>query len=88
MRVPTRCDHLLTIDDVSGPATGLLTNAVSARIGDDLLTINGGTNGVTVLGAGLAVAGVARHHPSANSNPDSRLRAGRHHGHQSLGRVQ
>ena len=40
MRVPTRCD--------SGPATGLLTNAVSARIGDDLLTINGGTNGVTV----------------------------------------
>ena len=60
MRVPTRCDHLLTIDDVSGPATGLLTNAVSARIGDDLLTMNGGTNGVTVLGAGLAVAGVAR----------------------------
>ena len=60
MRVPTRCDHQLTIDDVSGPATGLLTNAVSARIGDDLLTINGGTNGVTVLGAGLAVAGVAR----------------------------
>ena len=47
------------IDDVSGPATGLLTNAVSARIGDDPLTINGGTNG-TVLGAGLAVAGVAR----------------------------
>ena len=60
MRVPTRCDYQLTIDDVSGPATGLLTNAVSARIGDDLLTINGGTNGVTVLGAGLAVAGVAR----------------------------
>ena len=60
MRVPTRCDQQLTIDDVSGPATGLLTNAVSARIGDDLLTINGGTNGVTVLGAGLAVAGVAR----------------------------
>ena len=58
-RVPTRCDQQLTIDDVSGPATGLLTNAVSARIGDDLLTINGGTNGVTVLGAGLAVAGVA-----------------------------
>ena len=60
MRVPTRCDHQLTIDDVSGAATGLLTNAVSARIGDDLLTINGGVNGVTVLGAGLAVAGVAR----------------------------
>ena len=60
MRVPTRCDYQLTIDDVSGPATGLLTNAVSARIGDDLLTINGGVNGVTVLGAGLAVAGVAR----------------------------
>ena len=53
-------DYQLTIDDVSGPATGLLTNAVSARIGDDLLTINGGVNGVTVLGAGLAVAGVAR----------------------------
>ena len=36
MRVPTRCDYQLTIDDVSGgPATGLLTNAVSARIGDD-----------------------------------------------------
>ena len=60
MRVPTRCDYQLTIDDVSGPATGLLTNAVSARIGDDLLTINGGTNKVTVLGADLAVAGVAR----------------------------
>ena len=60
MRVPTRCDHQLTVDDVSGTATGLLTNAVSARIGDNLLTINGGVNGVTVLGAGLAVAGVAR----------------------------
>ena len=60
MRVPSRCDYQLTIDDVSGPATGLLTNAVSASIGDDLLTINGGSNGVTVLGAGLAVAGVAR----------------------------
>ena len=48
MRVPTRCDDQLTIDDVSGAATGLLTNAVSARIGDDLLTINGGVNGVTV----------------------------------------
>ena len=56
MRVPTRCDYQLTIDDVSGPATGLLTNAVSARIGDDLLTINGGVNGVSVLGAGLARA--------------------------------
>ena len=73
MRVPTRCDYQLTIDNVSGPATGLLTNAVSARIGDDLLTINGGTNGVTVLGAGLAVAGVAMqsHHPSADPDPDS-----------------
>ena len=60
MRVPTRCDDQLTIDDVSGAATGLLTNAVSARIGDDLLTINGGVNGVAVLGADLAVAGVAR----------------------------
>ena len=67
MRVPTRCDHLLTIDDVSGAATGLLTNAVSARIGDDLLTINGGVNGVTVLGAGLAVAGVARATTSART---------------------
>ena len=65
MRVPTRCDYQLTIDDVSGPATGLLTNAVSARIGDDLLTINGGTNGVTVLGSrvGRGRRGQS-HHPT------------------------
>ena len=42
--VPTRCDHRLTIDDVSGPAEGLFVNE----------------NGVTVLGPGLAVAGTMR----------------------------
>ena len=69
MRVPTRCDYQLTIDDVSGPATGLLTNAVSARIGDDLLTITGGTNGVTVLGAGLAVAAWPEPPPKCELQP-------------------
>ena len=53
-------DEELYIDDVSGTATGLLTNAVSARPGDNLLTISGGVNGVSVIGAGLAVAGIAR----------------------------
>ena len=60
MQVPTRCDRRLTIDDVSGPAEGLFTNEISARTGDNLLTINGGVNGVTVLGPGLAVAGTMR----------------------------
>ena len=53
-------DEELFIDDVSGAAAGLKTNAVSARPGDNLLTINGGANGVSVIGAGLAVAGIAR----------------------------
>ena len=35
-------------------------NEISARVGDNLLTINGGVNGVTVLGPGLAVAGTMR----------------------------
>ena len=60
MQVPTRCDRRLTIDDVSGPAEGLFTNEISARTGDNLRTINGGVNGVTVLGPGLAVAGTMR----------------------------
>ena len=55
-----RVDEKLFIDDVSGAAAGLKTNAVSARPGDNLLTINGGVNGVSVIGAGLAVAGIAR----------------------------
>ena len=55
-----RVDEELYIDDVSGAAAGLKTNAVSARPGDNLLTISGGTNGVSVIGAGLAVAGIAR----------------------------
>ena len=55
-----RVDEELYIDDVSGTAAGLLTNAVSARPGDNLLTISGGVNGVSVIGAGLAVAGIAR----------------------------
>ena len=54
-----RVDEELFIDDVSGTAAGLKTNAVSARPGDNLLT-SGGVNGVSVLGAGLAVAGIAR----------------------------
>ena len=53
-------DEEIFIDDVSGAAAGLKTNAVSARPGDNLLTIAGGVNGVSVIGAGLAVAGVAR----------------------------
>ena len=74
----------MTIDDVSGPATGLL------RIGDDLLTINGGVNGVTVLTAGLAVAGVARattqvRTPTLIGVPEP---AGRHYRHQSARRLQ
>ena len=60
MQVSTRCDRQLTIDNVSGPAEGLFTNEISARTGDNLLTINGGVNGVTVLGPGLAVAGTMR----------------------------
>ena len=55
-----RVDEEIFIDDVSGAAAGLKTNAVSARPGDNLLTITGGVNGVSVIGAGLAVAGVAR----------------------------
>ena len=55
-----RVDEELYIDDVSGAAAGLKTNAVSARPGDNLLTISGGTNGVSAIGAGLAVAGIAR----------------------------
>ena len=55
-----RVDEELFIDDVSGTAAGLKTNAVSARPGDNLLTISGGVNGVSVIGAGLAVAGIAR----------------------------
>ena len=55
-----RVDEELYIDDVSGTAAGLKTNAVSARPGDNLLTITGGVNGISVIGAGLAVAGVAR----------------------------
>ena len=55
-----RVDEELYIDDVSGTAAGLKTNAVSARPGDNLLTISGGVNGVSVIGAGLAVAGIAR----------------------------
>ena len=43
---PVRVDDQLTIDDVSGPAVGLLTNTVSARVGDSLLTLTGGTAGV------------------------------------------
>ena len=53
-------DEELFINDVSGTAAGLKTNAVSARPGDNLLTISGGVNGVSVIGAGLAVAGIAR----------------------------
>ena len=55
-----RVDEEIFIDDVSGTAAGLKTNAVSARPGDNLLTISGGVNGVSVIGAGLAVAGIAR----------------------------
>ena len=58
MRVPTRCDYQLTIDDVSGPATGLLTNAVSATtptliadFGQVYLSLQGGTTGTRVLDA-------------------------------------
>ena len=54
-----RVDEELFIDDVSGTAAGLKTNAVSARPGDNLLTITGGTNGVSVIGAG------AGHHARA-----------------------
>ena len=48
---PVRVDDQLTIDDVSRPAVGLLTNTVSARVGDSLLTLTGGTAGVRAQGA-------------------------------------
>ena len=67
MQVLIRCDRRLTIDDVSGPAEGLFTNEISARTGDNLLTINGGVNGVTVLGPGLAVGHHAGDHAESGS---------------------
>ena len=70
MRVPTRCDDQLTIDDVSGPAAGLLTNAVSARIGDDLLTRRGQRRHRAGRRAGRGGRGQG-HHLGANSDPDS-----------------
>ena len=42
-------DEEIFIDDVSGTAAELKTNAVSARPGDNLLTISGGVNGVSVI---------------------------------------
>ena len=77
MQVPTRCDRRLTIDDVSGPAEGLFTNEISAKTGDNLLTINGGVNGVTVLGPGLAVAGTMRATTQVTTPSDHAERCGR-----------
>ncbi|CAE7585198.1 unnamed protein product, partial [Symbiodinium pilosum] len=61
-----RVDEEIFIDDVSGAAAGLKTNAVSARPGDNLLTITGGVNGVSVIGAGLAVAGAVLKNTAAS----------------------
>ena len=50
-------DEELYIDDVSGSAAGLKTNAVSARPGDTLLTVSGGSAGLRAEGA-VEITGV------------------------------
>ena len=46
-----RVDTELYIDDATGTATGLVTNAISARAQDTELTITGGSGGTVVNGA-------------------------------------
>ena len=57
-------DDQLTIDDVSGPAVGLLTNAVSARVGDALLTLAGGSSGCAALEITGATTGTEADFPT------------------------
>ena len=52
-----RVGEELYIDDVSGSAAGLKTNAVSARPGDTLLTVSGGSAGLRAEGA-VEITGV------------------------------
>ena len=44
-------DTELYIDDATGTATGLVTNAISTRVQDTQLTITGGSGGTVVTGA-------------------------------------
>ena len=46
-----RVDTELYIDDATGTATGLVTNAISTRVQDTELTITGGSGGTIVNGA-------------------------------------
>ena len=46
-----RVDTELYIDDATGTATGLVTNAISTRAQDTELTITGGLGGTVVNGA-------------------------------------
>ena len=46
-----RVDTELYIDDATGTATGLVTNAISTRVQDTELTITGGSGGTVVNGA-------------------------------------
>ena len=46
-----RVDTELYIDDATGTATGLVTNAISTRLQDTQLTITGGSGGTVVTGA-------------------------------------
>ena len=52
-----RVDTEIYIDDATGTAVSLQTNAVSARAGDPLLTLTGGSAGVRSAGA-VEITGV------------------------------
>ena len=52
-----RVDTEIYIDDATGTAAGLQTNAVSARAGDPLLTLTGGSAGARSAGA-LEITGI------------------------------
>ena len=66
-----RVDDQLYIDDVVGTATGLITNAISARAQDTLLSITGGSSG-TVVNGDLDIQGTMT---GASIELDTELRA-------------
>ena len=78
-----RVDTELYIDDATGTATGLVTNAISTRAQDTELTITGGSGGTVVSGALQrgALHGAAGAHGAGEAHgrlPDA---DGRHAGH-------